>query len=213
MNPGQRISKDPEVRREELIDAAEVLFEEKGYDDTSVSDIVRKVGVAQGTFYLYFRSKDEVLEAFVDRLVNEVTTKLTDIADHPGKSALDKMFQLSITFRSIGVGRERMTDLIHEDQYAPLHHKLERKVLPPTVGILTRIIEQGIREGVFDVPFPREAAIAVLGISQQFGEGKHDNSLRKKLDIDELRKVLGIIERVLGTKEGMLMKHYEEMMR
>lgn len=213
MNPGPRISKAPEVRREELIDAAEALFEEKGYDETSVSDIVHKVGVAQGTFYLYFRSKDEVLEAFVDRLVNEVISKLSVITNDSDLNALEKMSQLSITFNSIGVGRERMTDLIHEDRYAPLHHKLERKVLPPIIVLLTRIIEQGNEEGVFNAPYPKESAIAVLGISQQFGEGKHDHALRKRMDMDELVKVLEIVERVLGAKKGLFIEYYKGLVK
>ena len=62
-----RITKDPVVRRNEIIDAAEKLFYSVGYDETSVSDIVKAIGVAQGTFYNYFTSKDAVLEALVQR--------------------------------------------------------------------------------------------------------------------------------------------------
>ncbi len=46
-----RISKDPEERKNEIVDAAEELFVTKGYEKTSISDIVKKVGVAQGLFY------------------------------------------------------------------------------------------------------------------------------------------------------------------
>lgn len=52
-----RITKSPDERRNELIDAAEMLFIENGYDQTSVSDIVKKVNVAQGTFYYYFNPR------------------------------------------------------------------------------------------------------------------------------------------------------------
>jgi len=61
-----RVTKGPEVRQKELIAAAEELFREKGCEETSVSDIVRKVGVAQGTFYYYFESKDDILDAVLD---------------------------------------------------------------------------------------------------------------------------------------------------
>ena len=63
----ERVTKDPEERKQELIDAAERLFMERGYEATAVSDIVQEVGVAQGTFYYYFPSKEEILEAIIEK--------------------------------------------------------------------------------------------------------------------------------------------------
>lgn len=54
-------------RREQLLDAALAAFAAQGYRATKVSDVVARAGVAQGTFYLYFRSKGEVVLALVDR--------------------------------------------------------------------------------------------------------------------------------------------------
>lgn len=54
-------------RREQLLDAAVACFADHGYNAAKVSDIVQRAGVAQGTFYLYFRSKREVLIALVER--------------------------------------------------------------------------------------------------------------------------------------------------
>lgn len=61
-----RTVKPPEERRREIIGAARFLFAERGYDGTSVSAIVARAGVAQGTFYLYFPSKDHVLAAVLE---------------------------------------------------------------------------------------------------------------------------------------------------
>jgi len=55
-----RISKDGDIRKQELLDAALQLFYEKGYEKTSVNDIIEKVGVSKGAFYYYFKSKEEV---------------------------------------------------------------------------------------------------------------------------------------------------------
>ena len=52
-----RISKPPEVRRQEILDTAMELFAEKGYEDTSMADIARRMGVVQGLCYRYFDSK------------------------------------------------------------------------------------------------------------------------------------------------------------
>ena len=65
----KRIVKDPDERRGELIACAQKLFYSKGYESTSVRDIVDEAGVAKGTFYYYFESKQAVLEAMIDELV------------------------------------------------------------------------------------------------------------------------------------------------
>jgi AcrR family transcriptional regulator len=63
----ERVTKVPEERKQELIDTAERLFLEKGYEQTTVADIVREIEVAQGTFYYYFSSKEEILEAIIEK--------------------------------------------------------------------------------------------------------------------------------------------------
>lgn len=65
----RRISKSPEVRREELLRAASVLFENKGVTATSIGDITGSIHVARGTFYLYFTSKDDVVAELWRRYV------------------------------------------------------------------------------------------------------------------------------------------------
>ena len=71
-----RVTKDPQIRIAEILDAANRLFNTKGYHETQVSDIVKEIGVAQGTFYYYFKSKDEVLEAVVRQQIAEVIAKI-----------------------------------------------------------------------------------------------------------------------------------------
>ncbi|UCF09236.1 MAG: helix-turn-helix transcriptional regulator, partial [Thermoplasmata archaeon] len=67
-----RVVKEPEERREELMDVAEKLIIKKGFEKTTVSDIVKKAKVAQGTFYYYFESKDDVLNAIINRFAVEM---------------------------------------------------------------------------------------------------------------------------------------------
>ncbi|WP_457644409.1 TetR/AcrR family transcriptional regulator [Persephonella sp.] len=58
--------------RQKLIDSAVKIFSEKGYFNTKVSDIVKDAGVAQGTFYLYFRSKEEIFLSIVEYIVDQI---------------------------------------------------------------------------------------------------------------------------------------------
>ena len=65
----KRVSKPPEIRREELLQAASALFLEKGIGDTGIGDITDRAEVARGTFYLYFSSKDDVIAELWKRYV------------------------------------------------------------------------------------------------------------------------------------------------
>ena len=61
-------------RRQSLLDAARLVFEDKGYFDTRVTDIVSNAHVSHGTFYLYFESKDDILRSLVDELADRLYT-------------------------------------------------------------------------------------------------------------------------------------------
>ena len=66
------MAKTKEERRNEIIETAGKLFEEKGYEQTQVQDIVNEIGVAKGLFYYYFKSKDEVMEELADRYADAI---------------------------------------------------------------------------------------------------------------------------------------------
>lgn len=74
-----RISKEHDVRRNEILDKAESLFEVKGYNKTTVNDILREVNIAKGTFYYYFKSKEEVLDAVIDRYLEIALERAEDV--------------------------------------------------------------------------------------------------------------------------------------
>ena len=65
-----RIVKEAEVRKEEILDAAETLFAAKGFDNTSTGDILDAVGIARGTLYYHFRSKEEILDGVIQRITD-----------------------------------------------------------------------------------------------------------------------------------------------
>lgn len=78
-----RVSKAPEERRAELVAAARRLFDEVGVEKTRVSDIVGSVGVAQGAFYYYFQSKDEIVKAVVEEISQELKVDIESIVNDP----------------------------------------------------------------------------------------------------------------------------------
>ncbi|MDF2964515.1 MAG: TetR family transcriptional regulator [Paenibacillus sp.] len=65
-----------EEKKEGIIEAALKLFEEQGYHTTKVSDIVREAGVAQGTFYLYFKSKEDLFRSIAETCLEEIAVAI-----------------------------------------------------------------------------------------------------------------------------------------
>lgn len=85
MDIKKRVTKSPDVRRQELMDAAVRVFAEKGISRTTVSDITDSAGVAKGTFYLYFDSKEQLLGAMKERLVDEILQHATEQYSRVGR--------------------------------------------------------------------------------------------------------------------------------
>ena len=83
-----RPPKDPQIRINEILNAAEYLFLSKGYKETTIHDIATRMGVAQGTMYYYFKSKDDVLK-LIDKLCQhgrKLTLRSTFIVGFPGET-------------------------------------------------------------------------------------------------------------------------------
>ena len=92
------MAKTKEERRNEIIETAGKLFEEKGYEQTQVQDIVNEIGVAKGLFYYYFKSKDEVMEELADRYADAIIDDVNKLIDK-NISTFDKInriFQIFI---------------------------------------------------------------------------------------------------------------------
>lgn len=68
-----------EHRRLEILQAAKNVFAERGYHSASISDIIKSAGIARGTFYLYFSSKDAVFESILELAIEELETRIISV--------------------------------------------------------------------------------------------------------------------------------------
>ena len=204
-----RTVKTHEDRKREILDTANELIDENGYEDTTIEMIINKIGIAKGTFYHYFRSKDDLLNNLVDELIEEVTQRIKEITDRD-ENAITKMFALSTYFRTLAIGRERFSDYLHEEKNAHIHMKIEQRVTPPLADCYTKLIEQGNEEGLFNARFPRETALAALGAAQSLTEGHHDHADKDHVDPQRSIAAMYIYERILGMKEGAMLEYMKK---
>ena len=93
MDKKVRIVKKHNERKQEIIDTALKIFIHKGYEKTSVNDILNEIGIAKGTFYHYFKAKEEVLDAVIADTTETIVNKIEKIIDDNSLNAEDKLLK------------------------------------------------------------------------------------------------------------------------
>ena len=199
-----RPPQDPQIRITEILDAAEALFYEHGYHQTMVSDIVKKIGVSQGTFYYYFTSKEEIVEALIDRHLSKFKDKIDKVACSQLVSLPSKIeLMADIMFDTIHYKQGLLLDLLYNDQYLHLMDKLFRQAKKMLAPYLIDVIEKGNQELIFNVTYPKEAINYILAIIQCYAEAIYEKEAAAALVRQKLL-VKRLIENVLGLPAGTL---------
>lgn len=197
-----RITKSPEERRKEILDVAEELFLEKGFEETLVSDIVKQIGIAQGTFYYYFASKDEVLYAVLERDLRRTADEIIGISKLQESNPIEK---LQLVFKKIFEPKcfnFKINQYITQSQFSQFDQKIDEIRLELYIPVIQGIVEEGIGQKIFSIKYPEEIAeILSMGISGYMN--KHlpffgDTECFEK----KMRVLQEILERILNVEEG-----------
>ena len=154
--------KDPEIRRAEIMDAAMLLFMEKGYANTTTQDIVDKVNISRGLLYYHFKNKEDILYCLVERYSEKLLRDIHVIVNDDDQTAIEKIRAfIDATIISTdnvsaeGTELQKTVDL-EENRY--MLDKLSHKLIEKLTIYFERIINQGISEKVFSVKYPSETA-------------------------------------------------------
>jgi AcrR family transcriptional regulator len=163
VSPRPRVDRD--VKRAELASAAARVFGERGVAGTAVSDIVRAAGVAQGTFYLYFDSKDDVLLAVAERFVADVGTAVEASVAGSEVPAPERLRTLVAALSDLAASpaNSSMAELLHRPENQALHDRLTEPLAQRLFALVDEIVTQGVAEGSMHVPDAGSAAWFVLG--------------------------------------------------
>ncbi len=196
-----RTTKDPEVRRNELMDAAEQLFAEKGYEHTSASDIIRKVSVAQGTFYYYFESKDDILNAVIDRYSMRYGDFVRGIVDDDSMSALQKFQGIIDGFLSMKNRRKQFSTYLNLEEKVAWHERFQNYTESTISPLVLQIVKQGIKEGIFDVEYPKETTELIVLIVDRLIARVRKIEDKKKRTV-KAKAAAALIEKALGAPKG-----------
>ncbi|MDF2521941.1 MAG: TetR family transcriptional regulator, partial [Clostridia bacterium] len=157
-----RTVKNPKERRKEIMEMSAKLFLSKGYDETSVNQIVEQLGVAKGTFYHYFKSKEDILEAVLEDYLGKYAENMKSALDNSGANAYEKLMLVLNGILSNNQGPEHLTKHIEDNKNARLHQVLDEKFTAMFYPIIVGVLKQGVKEGIFSISYPEEITEILL---------------------------------------------------
>lgn len=150
-------------KKEIILNAMHELFQEGKGGTASVSDIAKKAGIAKGGMYYYFRSKEEVLDALVERVYGDNIQACDTLIEQSDGDAIAKFTLLFKSYFSSYID-PTLDDYMHMPQNAAIHLKSLAKILSSLSQAVSRIIAQGVQEGLFTCEYPQAYSEIMLSV-------------------------------------------------
>lgn len=197
-----RTVKKPDVRKAEIIKTARMLFQSRDYDKTTMQDVMDELGIAKGTIYHYFKSKEELLEAVIEDIVNEAVDKMQTVIDSTSGNALDRL-KVLVAAGNLAEENEKVLEALHNSGNSGMHARMLAAAVIKQAPLYARLFQQGSDEGFFQTDTPLETAEFIL-TSVQF---LTDRGIYQWTDEELYRRAKAIpflIETLLKAKPGSL---------
>jgi AcrR family transcriptional regulator len=203
------------ARRNEILDVAYQLVYSKGYEQMTIQDILEKLQISKGAFYHYFDSKQALLEAMCDRLLDESEKVVLPVIEDERLSGIEK---LNAYFSTAGRWKTtyktylmKLLQTWYTDDNAIVRQKVSAKAFERITPLLSTIIQQGIQEGSMNTPYPERVGEIILSLFLSMGDTFSNLLLSHQGNGNELEQVqvtvaayVYALERVLGTASGAL---------
>ena len=174
----RRVARDPAGLRRRLLDEAQRLFFDRGYDRTSVEDVLGAANSSKGAFYHHFASKEALLEALAVRLADESVAEAAAVLERPGLGAVERLSAFLADSRRLKIEAapiiRRTLPVLFRPENAALRQRVTAATIARVAPVLAAILEQGRQEGVFDTPDPLGTAELLLHL----GTASHDSIAR-----------------------------------
>ncbi|MCY9549964.1 TetR/AcrR family transcriptional regulator [Lysinibacillus xylanilyticus] len=196
--------KEAVERRNEILDAADELFGQKGFDGTSTNDILEKVGIARGTLYYHFKSKEDIMDALIERYNTQILGSAKEIASNKNIPVHERIVRVVMALNISGGNGKEIIDHIHKPQNALMHQKIQKVIINGLPPILTEIIREGIEQGLFVTPYPYECMEMIVAYTNTV----FDDDMVDLTDEERAARIPAFIfnvERLLGVESGSLM--------
>ena len=184
-----------EKRKQELLNIAYQLFIQKGYEETSIDEIIAQAHIAKGTYYYHFPSKEATLEAVIDMMINNEVRQAQAILSAP----------IPVPQKLIGVitslrpqqDENNIADALNKRENIVMHEKVSRRIIDEAVPLLAQVVSEGISQGVFACDHIEERIRMILIMSSRV----FDNG---NFTPEDIAVFIDIAEKTLGAQPGTL---------
>lgn len=152
------------TRRDEIIDAFIKVSTRKGLDNTTMQDVAKTVGIGVGTIYLDFKNKDELIDAFIGRIFEQMDLYIERILSQaaPAEKILHDLLVGEVVFASKQMRQNRsLFDFFHNNVVKHIRKNIKEDRIEfeeKRIKLVKQVLDQGIREGSFMIEDPAETA-------------------------------------------------------
>ena len=174
----------PEETVKLILDVSTRLFSEKGYDDTSLQDIINETKLSKGAIYHHFSSKEDILKAIFHRLGNEnaeIFAKIRDDNRLRGIEKLRKIFQTAVFHSNQSVLPTVSPCLLNNPRFLAMQIEQIYELIAPQ--FVEPILAEGIKDGSINIENPHEIAEAIMILTNVWL-----NPLVKMTDTEGMKK-------------------------
>lgn len=187
--------KKGERRKQELLKIAYRMFIEKGYENTSIDEIIAEAGIAKGTYYYYFESKEATLEAVIEMMIEEEVGRAKAVLE----TSLPVSQKLVSVIYSLHPAQDEqvIAKALDVTENIVMHEKVNRRIVEEAVPLLTEVVKEGISQGIFECTNIEERVRMLLIISQHI----FDDGIFTDRDVEVY---IDVVEKTLGAKGGTM---------
>lgn len=191
-----------ERRKQELLKIAYQMFIEKGYEATSIDEIIAKAHIAKGTYYYHFPSKEATLEEVINMIISDEVQRAKAILSAP----------IPVPQKLVGVitslrpeqNESNIADALNQKENIIMHEKIGRRVIEEAIPLLTEVVSEGIAQGMFACDHIEERVRMVLIMSNHLFDNGNFTEGDIEVFIDMVEKTLGAQSGTLGFIRGLI---------
>lgn len=185
-----------EIRKKEIIKIAYNLFITKGYENTSVDEIISVAKIAKGTYYYHFESKEQLLEEVINMIIDKGVQRAKEVVNSNLK--IEEKFVYTIIALRATQEEQQVQDVIHNENNIILHKKINNRVINEATPLLSSIVREAIKEGLFTNSENIEERVKMtLILSSEMFDHNEINESTISVFIETL-------ESIYGAKKGSL---------
>ena len=187
--------KKGERRKLELLQIAYRLFLTRGYENTSVDEIIEEAGIAKGTYYYYFESKEQMLEEVIGMMIDKEIEAARQIL----RSELDLPQKFIGIIASIRPTQEEtpISNTLNQPENILMHRKIQRRIIDAVIPLLTEAVEDGVKNGIFCCDdIPERVKMLLIVSSELFDEGRYTDR--------DIAVFIDMAEKLLGAEAGTM---------